>query len=402
MNHFPIPHSTPSARSLILLAVLALALFSCQQDEIFAEDHYSCQVSTNDNSAAHPQSATYQQILDGKVSQGLVGSVLLVRDASGTWQGASGYADLASGVPVNTCNPFLIASISKIFTGVATFALVDAGLLSIDDPASKWLSDEIVREVDNVEGSTIGHLLNHTSGIPDYYTTAYDLDRYNRRENGWLDEDILRYTYSLSATNEIGEVYSYSNTNYLLLGMIIEAASGLTLAEAYQQYIFQPLGLNSARYGTTQPLTDGLVKGYVDIHGNDEWFESGFLYGDEMGTGDGGIAINAWDLATFMIALGEGELLSPASTAQMQEWVPLPESDLGGYDGYSQGGYGLEYFDTAYGYAIGHTGGIDGFLSSAYYFPETGYCYVLLTNCGSLSERDLREEIYDATLAAMF
>ncbi|PJF37821.1 MAG: D-alanyl-D-alanine carboxypeptidase, partial [Phototrophicales bacterium] len=103
----------------------------------------------------------------------------MIKDRDGVWIGASGKADISSGVDVLPCNSFLIASISKSITAATIFSLVDDRKLSIDDPVNKWISSSITDKLENANESTIKHLLNHTSGIPDYQTTQYELDRIN-------------------------------------------------------------------------------------------------------------------------------------------------------------------------------------------------------------------------------
>jgi D-alanyl-D-alanine carboxypeptidase len=226
-------------------------------------------------------------------------------------------------------------------------------------------------------------------------------DRLNRVNNGWTQEDILSYTYGKNPTNEVGETYWYSNTNYLLLGMILEAVSGKSLAKVYQETIFDPLVLESAYYGTENPLPDGLVKGYADIYGNGKLVESSFVFADELGTADGGIAINAYDLGYFLESLMKGKLISATALEQMTDWFDLPEGWEDETYGHFQNGYGLERQQTPYGTNIGHTGGIDGFLSIAQYFPGEDATLILLINQAAY-EMPARRKIYEETLAEMF
>ena len=243
--------------------------------------------------------------------------------------------------------------------------------------------------------------MNHTSGIPDYYTLQFELDRINREDNGWTQEEVLAYAFGKKATNAIGETYYYSNTNYLLLGMVIEKASGLSLQEAYEQKIFIPAGLSSAYYSTTRPIPPGTVKGYVDIYGNGQYVESEFLYRDELNTADGGIAINAYDLGLFFEKLLKGDIISEQSLAEMTAYEDLPSDWVDEDFGHFQNGLGLEHNRTPYGNSSGHTGGIDGFLTIAQYFPEHDATFILLVNSGSY-ENQQRLNIYRESLKAIF
>ena len=349
----------------------------------------------------HPKAETYQQILDRNRKFGIVGATLMIKDKYGIWVGASGKADLKENVNIQSSNRFLIASISKVFTASAIYKAQDEGLLSIDDPISKWIKPEIISKIKQADECKISHLLSHTSGIADYYTVQFELDRMNKKDNQWKQEDILAYTYGKSPTNKVGETYYYSNTNFLILGMILEAATGLSLSDVYKEMIFEPLNLKSAYYSDDISIPQGTVQGYADIYGNGQYVESQFLYGDELGTGDGGIAINAYDLGIFFEKLIKGEVISQVSLKQMTNWFDLPEGWKDENLGTIKNGYGIEYNKTPYGYSVGHTGGIDGFLSIAQYFPDEDATFILLTNSANY-DGSARLYIFYECLKTMF
>lgn len=386
--------------------VLLISLSSCEQNDILPVVHYSCDVGMLDSSSAHPKAGVYQNILENHRKNGMVGAVLLVNDKDGLWVGADGKADIASDINMESCHTFLIASISKVFTSAATYRYIDKGVLSLDDPISKWLDASIVDKVSNADQAQIQDLLAHTSGIVDYYTFQFELDRINKVTNGFTKEDVLAYTYGLSATNAVGETYYYSNTNFLLLAMILEQASGLSFEEVYQQEVFTHLGLSSAYYSEVKPIPDGTVKGYVDVYGNGQYIESEFLYNDELGIGgDGGIAINAFDLATFFEQMIKGNLISTSSIDAMTDWFALPDDWISSDDplGQNENGIGIERFNTSYGSAVGHTGGIDGFLTIALYFPDEDMTFVLLQNsAGNAEAGTSSENLFKEVMAEMF
>jgi D-alanyl-D-alanine carboxypeptidase len=388
-------------KTIYIFSIFCLFLSSCEKNEIVSPETYNCSFVHNDLSAIHPKAAIYQSILDKNRKLGIVGASLMIKDKYGIWVGSSGKADIASNVNVKPCNRFLIASISKVFTAAAVFRYIDQGLLSLDDKVSDFLANDIVNKIENAESATIRHLLNHTSGIADYYTVQHELDRINTEYNNWRQEDVLKYVYGKNATHKVGETYYYSNTNFLLLGIILEKVSGQSLEDVYQNQIFSPLQLTSAYYGKEIPIPSDVVKGYFDIYGNGQYVESEFLYKDELNTADGGIIINAYDLGVFFEALMKGQLISDNSLNEMTAWFDLPEG-LGDEDfGHFQNGLGLEHNNTDYGLSVGHTGGIDGFLSIAQYFPNQDATFILLVN--SASSEDLpRLNIYNQILEEMF
>lgn len=387
---------------MILIPIFFLT--SCEKNQILPEDSYTCNIPFGDSIAFHPRANTYQSILESHRKNGLVGAVLLVKDDDGLWIGADGKADIASDVNMKNCNTFLIASISKVFTAAAVYRYIDHGDLSLEDPISQWLDPEVISKVNNADQAQIKHLLSHTSGIADFYTTQFELDRINRITNNFSKEEVLKYVYGVQQTNEVGETYYYSNTNFLLLAMILEQVSGLSFEQIYQLEVFDPLGLSSAYYSEEMPIPEGCVKGYVDIYDNNKFVESEFLYNDELGIGgDGGIAINAFDLAHFFESLWKGELITPTSLESMTNWFDLPEDWFWETYGQTENGFGLEKFNTSKGYAIGHSGGIDGFSTIALYFPEEDKTYILLTNtAGNEEGANSQELIFEEVLEQMF
>lgn len=391
---------------LTLIGILTVIFSSCEKNEVLPESNYNCSLDGIDSSAFHPNASIYQSILESNRKNGLVGAVLLVKDQNGIWVGADGYADISSNVKMQSCNTFLIASISKVFTSAATYRYIDQGILSIDDPISEWLDASIVDKVKNADETQIKHLLAHTSGIADYYTFQFELDRINKLTNDFTKQDVLEYVYGVNPTNAVGESYYYSNTNFLLLAMILEQASGLSFEQVYQQEVFTPLGLSSAYYSEENSIPAGCVTGYVDIYGNGQFAESEFLYNDELGIGgDGGIAINAYDLAIFFEQLMKGNLISSSSLSEMTNWFDLPADWTSDDDPYGQdeNGYGIEKFNTKYGPAVGHTGGIDGFSTIALYFPDEDATYVLLLNSAGNEKGSIsRESIYKEVIEEMF
>lgn len=392
---FTLPYSL-----IALYLFTSLCFFSCQQTEDPTESIYECQTTVPDLSS-HPKAAQYQDILEEQVATGLPGAVILVKDNEGVWQGAAGKASLELNVDLEPCHRMLVASISKVFTGVVIHKLVDEGKLSLSDQMSKWMDAEVIDQLENADQVDISMLLAHTAGLADYYQIAYELDRFNKVDNEWRQEDVLKYCYGKKATHAPGETYAYSNTNYLVLGMIAEAASGESLEELYDRIIFAPLALSSAYYsGFENPIPAGTAAGYGEIY-KDKLVSSEFLYKDELKMADGGIAINAWDLSRFIEAIWKGEILSPESRAAMMDFFELPDDYKGDVLGEDQNGYGIEVFQTSKGLAIGHTGAVDGFLSIMMYFPDTDRTYISLVNAASFNF-EAREKMFTETLDLMF
>ncbi|MFL1897470.1 serine hydrolase domain-containing protein [Aquimarina sp. 2-A2] len=355
-----------------IVIIILLCFSSCEKDEIITSNQFNTTLSFQDNSLQHIKNETYQSVIDSYIKKGIIGTSIYVKDNEGIWIGTGGKADISSNIDVDKGNQFMIASITKVFTATVIFSLVDKGILSIDDPISEWIPSSITKNIDNTNEATIANLLSHKSGIVDYYTTKFEMARYNTKYNNWVQEDILKYVYGKNANFPVGEKYSYSNTNFLLLGMIIENATNMTLKEAYDEMIFLPLGLNNAYYDTGKNAAPtSLISGYYNLYGNG-YILSDFLYKDELSTGDGGIIINPQDLGEFLDELMQGNLLRPASLMKMQDWFDI--------EGDGKNGFGLEYFENEYGISYGHSGGADGFTSVAHYYPNEDITVIILLN----------------------
>ena len=215
-------------KHITFLPLFLLLFAACKQEIIPVEaGFYSCDVSFADSSEAHPKAAALQALLETKVAEGLPGAIMLLRDADGLWVGAEGYADVGHQVAMEKCHRHLIASISKPFTATVVFKLIEEGTLSLDQKCTNWLAADFTKKIANAEEATIQQMLAHTSGIPDYLDGInYDLALFNQPYWKWEQEAIMKFAFPRKATNAPGEAYYYSNSNYTLLGMIIEEASG--------------------------------------------------------------------------------------------------------------------------------------------------------------------------------
>ena len=387
---------------LPILGYISLIFFSCNQtNDIVPETPEACPEAFQTHQA-HPKAAIYQEILDRNRKKKIVGATMLIKDADGIWSGASGTADLSSHQAIRPCDRMAIASISKPFTATVIMKLIDEGLLSLESKVKDYIDPKIVKKIDNAAEATISHLLSHQSGIADYYNLQFLLDQVNTDDRNETFEDLLSYIYGKKAYFEAGTSYAYSNINFVLLGMIAEKVSLKPLKQLYQEIIFDPLQLKSAYFDMQIPFPDDMPKGYVDLYGNDDMVDAKFLYGDEGRTPDGGIVINNLDLFHFFQSLWKGEIVSQARVDEMTNWFELPE-DWKDYEVFGQlkNGFGLEHFENQHAWALGHTGGIDGFLSYAFYFPEQDYFVSLVVNTADYDLQG-RIDIYREVVEVMF
>jgi D-alanyl-D-alanine carboxypeptidase len=386
---------------LIIILTIAIAFSACSESLVLDEEYYECQLPFNDSSEQHPNAFDYQQILDKAQKQGIIGASVMIKDASGVWLGTAGMADVSNNIKLQSCTPMFIASISKVFTAALIYTFVEDGTLSLDNYVTDWLGESALKNLSNAGEAQIKHLLNHTSGIPDFYTMKFDMVRLNKEFNNFSLLEILDYARGLEAYNPVGDGYRYSNTNYILLGMIIETASGKKLSDLFTERIFIPNQLQYAYYGGDNPIPQGAAKGYVDMYGDGKLVEATFLYNDEIVSPDGGIAITAYETGLFFEKLIKGEVINDTSLATMLTSFELPDGWWDPTYHTMQGANGIQKFLTPNGIAYGHTGGIWGFSSVVQYFPDSDRTFVMIMNSASYDE-EAKKTIYNECMEIMF
>lgn len=346
----------------------------------------------------HPEGPAFQDLLDRFVHEGLPGVVLLVRTPEGLWNDAAGYAKLETEDPMLPAHRHHAASVTKMYTATAVMLLVEDGLLELDAPIREYLPEDVWRRIPNGDEATVGQLLSHRSGIPDFKgDLRYDLDFLNDPFMELSTERLLGYLYGQSPWAAPGEHYFYSNANYVLLAMIVDAVVPSGHAAVISRRILQPLGLTATYYRNEGefPTPPGLVNAYQDLAGDGRLVNVSDLtiQGATVLFGNAGLIATSADYATFIEALMEGRLVSPASLAAM-----VKKST-----GASTYGLGLSFMHTNYGEAVGHSGAELGAMSQVRYFPERDATLVLLSNGGDggLPARLFRD-LFDEAMAVAF
>jgi len=310
--------------------------------------------------------------------------VVQVTTPDGTWIATTGLADGER--PTAPDDRFRIASMSKTYVATVTLMLVEDGIFALDDLASDWLSDEIVENIANADVVTIRQLLAMRSGIDDYLGTDEFWEAIeNNPSYEWTAEEAISYAYGLPALFAPDEEYYYSNSNYILLQLILENASGMTLAELIREKILDPLGLENTYTQISETHPEGFVNGYEDIDGDGE-LDDVTNINDGAGLGDGGLVSNTADITIFYQALLQDRTL--LGDAMMTELLTFSDDDEGG--GYS---LGLAEWDTEFGTAWGHSGAVLGFFSIGVYLPADEMIIVVLSAGGDVYLDELAEAI---------
>jgi D-alanyl-D-alanine carboxypeptidase len=260
--------------------------------------------------------------------------------------------DMAPGVR------FQIASITKPMTATVVLSLVDAGTLSLDDPVAKWLPG-LLKDGGKI---TIDQLLSHASGLFNFTR----LEGWSWATQTYTATQLVRLAEAHGPAFAPGAGAEYSNTGYVVLGLIVEAATGRTLADAMHDVVFGPADMRSASLGTSEPPGLEEARGYAD--GVD--VTTGALDGSEAAAG---VVATANDVGRFLDALFKGQLLDLDTVAEMA----AVHSQLNGGDSY---GYGLDHIEIDCGPLIGHMGSLPGFTTDAWRRIDGTRTVVVLIN----------------------
>lgn len=323
------------------------------------------------------------------------GVVVLVADPKyGERTFASGTLHRNGRVPMGPDTQFRAASITKVLVATVVMQLVDEGRLSLDRPVLEYLAPGHPLG-GMLDGVTIRHLLAHTSGIPDASRspklTEAMTDDPGRR---WSVEEVLEQVRGRDPEFRPGRSYGYSNTNYLLLGHLIEAVAGRPWHAEVRQRILDPLGMDASYMAGVEQPRGRLAPGYFDLDndGATELVPDPWPSLETTEGAAGALVSTAGDLATFVQALATGRLLPERWLEEMTR----PGAYSSRYTGY---GLGLEIRRPDLMTSVwGHGGFLPGFRSILWYAPSRDVSIVVLTN-ESRSRPDGLAELIMKTIA---
>lgn len=269
------------------------------------------------------------------------------------------------------------ASVVKLYVTAQTMLLVEEGRLDLDEPMAEHLPPDLVAGVDHGDEITIRQLLNHTSGVYDYFNSpAFFLAYLDDPLRVWTVEEYLDIVQSHQARFAPGESWSYSNSNYLLLSLIIDELTG-DHAQHLQDEMLAPLGLEHTWYKVQPgyPSPPGLVNAYADLEGRERLVNISDVYEARYSLmqGDDGLMAGATDYGRLAQALFQGEIVSASSLEAMTTWEGI------GLEGLS---YGLGLIrDERVGHtAVGHSGSTDASGAMVFWFEEEQTVVVLLVD----------------------
>ncbi|MFQ5641878.1 MAG: serine hydrolase domain-containing protein [bacterium] len=383
--------------SFLLAICIAFIQLACKMDinQPVEAPKSSWDASLN----THPRGDAFQKVLDDYVKRGLPGVVLFVKSPQGMWNGAAGYAKIETKEPMTPVNLHYSDSMAKTYTATAIMMLVEEGKIELDEKINQYLPRNICDNIGNGNEATVRQLLNHTSGIKDHWEDiTFLLDVFNDPFRPIPPEKLLEYIYGESPYFPAGQGTEYSNTNFLLLAMIMDRVLGESHAKFISERIIRRLGLENTYYKNepAYPKPPGLVNSYAYFLGNEKlenWSEGQNAVTAGILVGHAGFIASSYDYARFLEALFNEELVGQALLNDMTE----------GFENGWAYGLGLEFCETGCGKAMGHTGDSLASQSKMLYYPKTNTYIVLLTNVGFFGKmEDLFDELFVAAEDAIF
>jgi D-alanyl-D-alanine carboxypeptidase len=308
---------------------------------------------------------------------------------------ASGTADRELGLPATVETRMLSGSTGKTFVAALALALQDEGKLDLDDPLQRWLGEEAwFARLPHGEATTVRMLLNHSSGLADHvYSEAFGAAlTHLAPDQTFAPADLIGFVLDSKPLFAPGQGYSYSDTNSILAGLVLERAGGAPFYEQIQHRFLYPLGLFLTGPSPGR-IHAGLAQGYLSadraLAGLGETTLDGGVFRFDPGsewTG-GGLVTSPRDLARWASALYGGRAIGASAVEEMLASV-APGSGEDGRSGY---GLGVYIWKGDHGLEYGHGGWFPGYCTSVAFYPEQGVAVSVQTNTDDLAGSDVHD-----------
>ena len=323
--------------------------------------------------AGAPAQSAFQAAIQHIVNDGVPGAIGYERHGSQVTVTTSGLADLATQTPMAAGDRVRIGSVTKTFVATVVLQLVAEHRLSLGDSVERWLP----RLVPGGADITVQELLQHTSGLYSYSSDPGFQQALNADPTRvWQPAELVRIAVAHPPVFPPGTSWAYSNTDYVLLGLIIQAVTGHPVGQELQARIFHPLGLRDAYYPYANPhLRTPYAHGYLLGPPGTTGPADGTVMSPSWAGAAGGIVSTAADIARFYTALLSGKLLPAAQLQEMMTTTPTGQGD--------SYGLGIQAEPFPCGTVWGHQGSFHGYFSSPFTTAGGTSQVVILVNADS-------------------
>lgn len=293
----------------------------------------------------------------------------------------AGEADTVRHVPMTLSGRMLQGSVGKTYFSAVAMRLIGEGRLDVTAPVSRYLGHhDWFARVPNAADITVRQIMTHTSGVMRYeFKDAFTTDLTANPDKRWRPEELMAYVLDEQPSFAAGGGWEYSDTNFILLGMILEEITGRSCYDLIREWYLGPLGLEDTVPSDTRTIP-GLILGYAGpdnpFGGTDEVLlpDGRFVVNPQFEWAGGGFASTPSDLARWALALYTGRAFDASLLDAMLDGVP---ARLGRGSRY---GLGVIIRDTEHGPSWGHSGFFPGYLTEMAYFPELGVAAAVMVN----------------------
>jgi D-alanyl-D-alanine carboxypeptidase len=310
------------------------------------------------------------------------GATIGVALADGTSFGlAVGYSDRDAKTPMRATDLMLAGSVGKTYCAAAAMQLIHEGRFSLDDRIEKYLGKEAwFSRLPNAHDITIRQLMTHTSGLVRYeFKEQFTKDLTANPDKVWKPEELVAYILDTKAPFEAGKGWDYSDTNYIVLGMIMEKVTGKKYYDIVKERVLKPMKLKHT-VPSDHRVIKGLIQGYAGAEnpfgGKDAVLENGrFIINPQFEWTGGGMAATTEDLAVWARAMYESRAFSADMLPKMLDGANAP---MLGRD--AKYGLGVIIRPTRAGLTYGHSGFFPGYMTDMMYFPEKKFAVAVQVN----------------------
>jgi D-alanyl-D-alanine carboxypeptidase len=361
---------------IIITMISLLLISSCQQDLLVSD--YQPGDDNLPSNPNHPMKDSLQFLVDKYISDGIPGAQVVVKNTDGWLHISGGYAKLETKEPFSSGGASWLFSITKTYTATLIMKQKEAGSIEPDSLISKYLPENILNKISGHEKITVRMLLNHTSGIVNVTELPeFVVGQLNDPLNQPTVEERLEMMDDKPLVFEPGTDFMYSNSNYLLLQLILENVSKKSYWQLLDEQILEPLQLTHTYHGLSeqQTLSLGFPNYYFDRYANEQLENNTKWNGALANASDayGALAATPANVIKFHEALIEGGIISESSFQEMQTLVKGKNSTEPEY------GEGFEYwqFNTGSMPQFGHEGDGIGCSTQFFYVPDNDtYLYI--------------------------